>query len=71
MADVSGLRADDNIPQCCCGKPDCALLAHNGTLLDGLERDVRQAASLGQVRIRSLTSFVCLFSIVASPHCIY
>lgn len=37
-------------PQCCCGSTDCAFLAHNGKLLEGLERDVSRAAQLGQVR---------------------
>lgn len=37
------------IPRCCCGKDDCAFLRYNGTLLEGLERDVQTAAQLGQV----------------------
>lgn len=36
-------------PRCCCGSADCAFLAHNGKLLEGLERDVSKAAQLGQV----------------------
>ncbi|KAF1914313.1 hypothetical protein BDU57DRAFT_519246 [Ampelomyces quisqualis] len=35
-------------PQCCCGSPDCAFLAHNGRLLEGLEHNVSKAAQLGQ-----------------------
>ncbi|CAG5138686.1 uncharacterized protein ALTATR162_LOCUS420 [Alternaria atra] len=35
-------------PRCCCGSQDCAFLAHNGKLLEGLERDVSKAAQLGQ-----------------------
>ncbi|KAJ4988144.1 hypothetical protein SVAN01_06396 [Stagonosporopsis vannaccii] len=35
-------------PRCCCGSSDCAFLAHNGRLLEGLERDVSKAAQLGQ-----------------------
>ncbi|KAF1946776.1 hypothetical protein EJ02DRAFT_430351 [Clathrospora elynae] len=35
-------------PRCCCGSRDCPFLAHNGRLLDGLERDVSKAAQLGQ-----------------------
>lgn len=34
---------------CCCGKDECVYLRHNNQALDGLERDVRQAARLGQV----------------------
>lgn len=35
-------------PRCCCGSHDCAFLAYNGRLLEGLERDVSKAANLGQ-----------------------
>lgn len=38
-----------SILQCCCGRTDCPYLAHTGTLLEGLERDVHTAAQLGQV----------------------
>jgi hypothetical protein len=43
--------ATGSIPglRCCCGSHDCAFLAHNGRLLEGLERDVSKAAQLGQV----------------------
>ncbi|CAI6266953.1 unnamed protein product [Periconia digitata] len=40
--------SSNSIPQCCCGSTDCAFLAHNGKLLEGLERDVSKAAQLGQ-----------------------
>lgn len=40
---------ESSIPQCCCGRTDCPFLAHTGTLLEGLERDVQTAARLGQV----------------------
>jgi hypothetical protein len=46
---IPGLR-------CCCGSHDCAFLAHNGRLLDGLERDVTKAAELGQVRVKPFTA---------------
>jgi hypothetical protein len=36
-------------PACCCGNEHCAYLQHNQRALDGLERDVRTAAKLGQV----------------------
>ncbi|XTI92759.1 hypothetical protein V2W45_1472271 [Cenococcum geophilum] len=39
---------ESSIPQCCCGRTDCPFLAHTGTLLEGLERDVQTAARLGQ-----------------------
>jgi hypothetical protein len=35
--------------KCCCGRPDCAFLRHNNVALDGLEKDVQNAAQLGQV----------------------
>ncbi|KAK5131790.1 hypothetical protein LTR08_000545 [Meristemomyces frigidus] len=34
---------------CCCGNAACAYLQHNQSALEGLERDVRTAAKLGQV----------------------
>ena len=36
--------------KCCCGHADCAFLKHNSSALDELEREVRTAARLGQVR---------------------
>ncbi|CAK3770644.1 Hypothetical predicted protein [Lecanosticta acicola] len=33
---------------CCCGNPDCAYLKHSQSALDGLERSVHDAASLGK-----------------------
>jgi hypothetical protein len=36
--------------RCCCGRPDCAFLKHNCSALDDLEKEVRTAAQLGQVR---------------------
>jgi len=43
----------DSIPHppatCCCGNAACAYLKHNHSALEGLERDVRTAAKLGQV----------------------
>jgi hypothetical protein len=36
---------------CCCGRESCAFLRHNDEVLDVLERDVRTAAQLGQVRL--------------------
>ncbi|KAF2470988.1 uncharacterized protein BDR25DRAFT_314160 [Lindgomyces ingoldianus] len=37
-----------SLPRCCCGSQNCAFLAHNSSLLEGLERDVHKAAQLGQ-----------------------
>jgi hypothetical protein len=36
--------------KCCCGRTDCAYLAHNSSALDDLEKEVRRAGQLGQVR---------------------
>lgn len=47
-SDASITRSSGSIPQCCCGSSNCAYLAHNGKLLEGLERDVSKAAQLGQ-----------------------
>lgn len=46
--------ASPGIPQCCCGRTDCAFLSHNGELLESLERDVQTAAQLGQVSATAL-----------------
>ena len=48
--------------RCCCGRADCAFLKHNCSALDELEREVRTAAKLGQVRtcIPLLTFVLCL-----------
>ncbi|KAF5845865.1 hypothetical protein GGP41_008389 [Bipolaris sorokiniana] len=43
-----GLSGIPGPPRCCCGNHDCAFLAYNGRLLEGLERDVSKAAQLGQ-----------------------
>ncbi|KAF2177659.1 hypothetical protein K469DRAFT_732291 [Zopfia rhizophila CBS 207.26] len=45
---MESLLPSSSIPQCCCGSKDCPFLAHNSTLLEGLERDVHKAAQLGQ-----------------------
>lgn len=45
--------ADFDIPHalpCCCGNRECAYLQHSQAAVQGLERDVRQAAKLGSVR---------------------
>jgi len=34
---------------CCCGNAACAYLKQNASALEGLEKDVRTAARLGQV----------------------
>ena len=44
-SEIAGLR-------CCCGRPQCAFLQSNLGALEGLERDVRTAAQIGQVRKR-------------------
>jgi len=49
----NGHSATPNL-RCCCGRTDCAFLKHNCTALDDLEKEVRTAAQLGQVR-----SFLC------------
>ncbi|KAF2868720.1 hypothetical protein BDV95DRAFT_500094 [Massariosphaeria phaeospora] len=51
----SGRRS---IPQCCCGSKDCAFLAHNGMLLEGLERDVSKAAQLGKALLQRHEAYV-------------
>lgn len=36
--------------KCCCGRADCAYLAHNHAAVDEIERKLERAAQLGQVR---------------------
>jgi hypothetical protein len=43
--------------RCCCGRTDCAYLKHNCVALDDLEKEVRTAAQLGQVRIPHPSTF--------------
>ncbi|CAE7220691.1 APG6 multi-domain protein [Pyrenophora teres f. teres] len=45
-------------PRCCCGSHDCVFLAHNGRLLEGLERDVSKAAQLGQALLERHEAYV-------------
>lgn len=35
---------------CCCGRGECAYLEHNIMALGSLEKDLRTAAQVGQVR---------------------
>ncbi|KAF2458164.1 hypothetical protein BDY21DRAFT_385304 [Lineolata rhizophorae] len=44
----SGDGDASDIPRCCCGRDDCPYLAHSCKILEGLERDVKTAAHLGQ-----------------------
>lgn len=48
---ASGTCRTSSEMKCCCGREDCAYLRYNTVALDGLEKDVRTAAGLGQVRI--------------------
>lgn len=45
--DTGGTRSE---LKCCCGSEDCVYLKYSSAALEGLEKDVRTAASLGQVR---------------------
>lgn len=36
-------------PSCCCGRVNCAYLEHNNAAMEGLEKDLRSAAQIGQV----------------------
>jgi len=45
-------------PICCCGNDSCAVLKHGQSALEVLERDVDNAARLGQVCFAF--SFTCL-----------
>lgn len=43
------LHPNTEVPSCCCGRIQCAYLARNTSALEGLERDLRSAAQIGQV----------------------
>lgn len=40
----------DTLTICCCGRQQCAYLQHNNVALEGLEKDLKNAAQIGQVR---------------------
>jgi hypothetical protein len=45
--------SSDGRLRCCCGRPECAYLENNNTILGDIERDLETAAQLGQVRAPS------------------
>lgn len=47
----SHIPAAQQAATCCCGNASCAYLQHTTTILEGLERDVCTAATLGKVRL--------------------
>ncbi|KAJ5128385.1 hypothetical protein N7448_002104 [Penicillium atrosanguineum] len=44
--------------RCCCGRDDCALLEHNEVALMGLEKDLANAARLGQALLHRHESYM-------------
>lgn len=48
MSTEKGLSTNSS---CCCGRLDCAYLQHNADALESLEKHLRSAAQLGQVRL--------------------
>ncbi|KAJ6104148.1 hypothetical protein N7523_010468 [Penicillium sp. IBT 18751x] len=50
----------ENTPslRCCCGRDDCALLEHNNVALMGLEKDLANAARLGQALLHRHESYM-------------
>lgn len=52
--DLSRRHHTSSYINCCCGRPDCALLKQNCSVLETLEKDVHTAAQLGQVRVEDL-----------------
>ena len=54
MADGQPDGADDDPAdaaslKCCCGRTDCVFLKHSSSVLESVERDVHNAARMGQV----------------------
>lgn len=54
--DTLAMRASQHSTdlRCCCGRDQCAFLKHNCTILDSVEKDVHEAARMGQVRLSLL-----------------
>ncbi|KAI0207043.1 hypothetical protein F4808DRAFT_19643 [Astrocystis sublimbata] len=44
--------------KCCCGSHECVLLRHNNAILDHVERDVHQAARMGQALLARHESYM-------------
>ncbi|KAI0189920.1 hypothetical protein EV127DRAFT_96096 [Xylaria flabelliformis] len=42
--------------KCCCGSLECIFLRHNNTILDNVEKDVHQAARMGQALLANLAN---------------
>jgi hypothetical protein len=53
LAQVQETGTAERVAQCCCGRPQCAFLAHNSVALEGLEKDLVSAAQIGQVHFHS------------------
>lgn len=47
--------------KCCCGSLECVFLRHNNAILDNVEKDVHQAARMGQVSPAHLRIFISFF----------
>lgn len=54
--------------ECCCGKHNCAFLEQNNAAITGLEREITNAARMGQVR--TLSSVLCAFGISDGRTCV-
>ncbi|KAI1358288.1 hypothetical protein F5Y08DRAFT_345867 [Xylaria arbuscula] len=44
--------------KCCCGSLECVYLRHNNTILDNVEKDVHQAARMGQALLARHESYM-------------
>ncbi|KAI1112304.1 hypothetical protein F5Y14DRAFT_273614 [Nemania sp. NC0429] len=44
--------------KCCCGSPECVFLRHNNSVLDNVEKDVHQAARMGQALLARHESYM-------------
>ncbi|KAI0412646.1 hypothetical protein F5X98DRAFT_316436 [Xylaria grammica] len=44
--------------KCCCGSVECVFLRHNNTILDNVEKDVHQAARMGQALLARHESYM-------------
>lgn len=56
---LGGMRGMERPATCCCGREQCAYLEHNEAAIEGLEKDLQNAAQIGQVSAHFGCSPIC------------
>lgn len=57
-----GMSHSTEQSRCCCGRQQCPYLRHNDSAMEGLEKDLRSAAQIGQVSGLPESLAACLYS---------